>query len=151
MTNTTIQRLTVRRDAAIDALPPHLAAIMAAVRDHDIGYGIVLPNASRFRLPEGRPTILAIGNDLARAHGPDAWHLPSLRRFARRCRLALIIAAAPVPELYATAAHEAAIHRREVILVETRPRYEADWLACIQRAGPHLAVTLSTTPAEGTA
>ena len=40
-----------------------------------------------------------------------------------------------MPQLYATAAAEAVTYRRNTLIVETRPRYEADWLDVIQRAG----------------
>ncbi len=131
--------------------PPHLLPILLAVRDHGIAEAIVLPHAGRWRLPTDRPVILTLGDDMnvAVIDGPTAFHILSIRRFARSCRMAIIVAAAPVPELYAAAAHEAAVHRRNVIIVETRERFEADWLNVIERLG--LAIMLSTTPGAGSA
>jgi hypothetical protein len=148
-----IEHRVVRRDASLEGAAPHLVPIFLATRDHGCAHAIILPWAGRFRLPRGKPTVCLVGDDMAVPviDGPSAWHAPSLRRFAKSCRRAFIVATVPVAELYAAAAHEAAVARRDVLLIETRERYEADWLSAVQRIGPHLAIHLSTTRGEGRA
>jgi hypothetical protein len=152
-----VARLTLSREKAMAAIQsgaaaPHLVAILRGVIDAGIAYGIVLPHAAGpWRIPTGKPCLLLVGDDLHASHGPSAFDAASIRKFARDCRRAFIIASAPPIALYASAADEAIVGRRNTIIVETRERFEADWLACIERAGRHLAIHLSTSPGEGNA
>jgi hypothetical protein len=130
--------------------PAYLVPIVLAVLDHGCGFGTVVARAP-WHMPTDRPVIVTVGDNMNVTVGPNAFHFPSVRRFARTCHTAFIIATAPVPKLYAAAAAEAAIGRHNVIVVETRLRHEADWVEVLQKANPRIAITLSTCPTEGTA
>ena len=128
---------------------PHLHPIWIAVRDFGCRHGIVTANAGPFAPPTDRPCILFIGDDLdgEPPDGPLAFHRPSLRRYARTCRAAMIVATEPVVQVYAAAAREATVERRNVLIVETRLEKEADWYNCLLDVNPRLSITLSTSAA----
>ena len=59
----------------------------------------------------------------------------------------MIVATEPVVEVYAAAAREATVERRNVLIVETRLEKEADWYNCLLDVNPRLSITLSTSAA----
>jgi hypothetical protein len=59
----------------------------------------------------------------------------------------MIVATEPVIEVYAAAAREAAVERRNALIVETRLEKEADWYNCLIGVNPRLSITLSTSAA----
>lgn len=130
---------------------PHLIPLAQAIRDHGCAVAIVLPQAGRFRLPNDRPCVLFVGDDHETCEGPAAFHLPSLRRFVRTCRVAAIIACAPPESLYRLVINDATVLRRNVTIVETRGTHEADWYATIAKIKPHLSLALGLVQGEGTA
>jgi hypothetical protein len=134
---------------AIDNSPAHLRPIMIAVRDCGVSLCLVPQGKLRFDPPSNRPAIVLIGDDMHDAKGPNGFHRRSLVRFARRCSGAVIVACSPLVEAYASAAATAAGLRLNVLLVETRPQFEADWKAAIEAANPDIAFIIATVKPEG--
>ena len=146
--NTAVPR--ARLTTAIEVGPAYLRPIMVAVRDAGVGFGIVAQDSGPFDFPSNRPTIVILGDDLWESKGPNAFHQKSLRRFVKRCRNAVIMACEPLPVAYAAAAATAAGFLRDVIIVETQPRHEADWKAALDAINPDLNYIICTVkPAVG--
>ena len=141
MTVCTVPR--ARLDAAVEH-GEHSAPLYSAVRDHGCGLAIVTQHAGRFDLPaDGRPTIIAIGDDLDLALGPAAFHAKSLRRALKGVRLAVVMACEPLPEAYEAAARHAVGLRKNVVIVETLPEQEIAWVNLIRSIAPDTAFILA--------
>jgi hypothetical protein len=139
-----------RLDAAIESgLGTHLRPIWIAVRDAGVACGIVPQGGEAFDPPEDKPTIIIIGDDMLESLGPIAFHQPSLKRFVKRCRGAVIVACEPLLVAYATAAATAAGLRFNVVIVETRPEHEADWKQALDAINPDLNYILCSVRPEG--
>ena len=140
-----------RIDAFVPMAPPHLLPILYAVRHHGVGWAPVPQRPGRFTIPAGQPSIVVLGDDLHEALGPTAFHRKSVHRVLAGCCFAAIISCEPLPEVYAQAAAMAVLFRGDVVIVETRPRWEADWHALVRSVNPDLPVTIATVRFEGTA
>ena len=138
-----------RLTMAIDNGPSYLRPIMLAVRDGGVSLYVVPQGGEPFEPPRSRPAIVLIGDDMLESQGPLAFHKPSLVRFVRRCCGAVIVACEPLLVAYASAAAVAAGLQQDVIIVETRPRHEADWKAALDAANPALNCILCTTEPAG--
>ena len=123
--------LAERPDAA------HLAPPFAAVAE-GLGLAIAAQTAEPFRLPENRPVVLVVGDDLDTSLGPDGFHKPSLRRVLRRAAGVAVMAGAPRPEPYALAAEAALTFGATMVLIECREITEGDWNAFVATAAPRV-------------
>ena len=124
--------------------PEHLAPLFVAARDHGCAVLFVPQHAGRFDPPpRGKPTIIAIGDDLAQALGPAAFHAKSLRRALKGVRLAVVVACEPLPEAYEAAARHAVGLRKNVVIVETLPEQEIAWVNLIRSIAPDTAFILA--------
>ena len=133
-------------DRALEWSPPYLRPVIEAVRDHRVGMLFVGQSAEPFRIPDHpkRPAIVIIGDDFDRAVGPGGFHLPSVRRAIRGCHAFAVVSSAPQPDVYASIAATAALSRRNVMLIETRPEQELQWLSLIQKLAPKRFIWLAT-------
>ncbi|EHP93430.1 hypothetical protein [Methylorubrum extorquens] len=139
-------------DAALSRAPTHWQPMLSAVRDDGCGLVMVAQGRERFVVPTDRPYIVVIGDDMAAALGPGAFHVRSLRRYLARCRLALVVAGAPLAALYGESTARAARQRQDVVIVETRPEREAEWVEHIRRHAPaDVGIALATPVAQGRA
>lgn len=136
-------------DVAIAHTQPHLVPILTAVRDCGLAMMFVPQGAEAFRIPRGadRPTLTIIGDDFDAAHGPEGFHLPSVRRAIRSSLVFTVVSSAPSVEVYAAAAMAAVLGRLNALLVETRPEQELAWVGLIQKLAPGRPVLLSTVKA----
>lgn len=117
---------------------PHWRPILHAVCDHGVALAGIYQDRGPFRVPRGRPTILLLGDDLDASFGPTHFHAKSVQRFVRRCRYGIVVACSPEVALYLTAASIASALRKDVVLVETRPEHEADWVDRLRQIKPGL-------------
>lgn len=139
-------------DAALARAPDHFRPLFKAVRDEGCGLTIVGQGRERFAPGTDRPQLVVISDDMAAALGPNAFHARSLRRYLPRCGAAVVMACQPLPALYWEASSWAALRRRDVLIVETRPEREADWLDLIRAEAPaDVALGLGTTAPAGRA
>ena len=138
-----------RLDAAITVAAPHLRPLLAAVRDADCNLGQVPQHVGRFDFPTGRPLIAMLLDDFDLSCGPTAFHHKCVRRLIKRCSATLIVSGAPDERLYTASAAVAVILRRDVLIVETQPRWEADWAALIQAAHPGVPTVIHTPKPAG--
>lgn len=133
---------TFKTSAEMDRLEeraaPHWRAVYYAMRQHGIAFGGIIQDRSPFRIPRDRPTLLLLGDDLDASHGPAGFHAKSVRRFVERCRYGVVVACSPETVLYATAASIVAATRGDVVLIETRPEHEADWVNRLREIKPGL-------------
>lgn len=130
---------------------PHLVPPLLAVRDHGCRFMIAAQSKLRFTIPQDRPAIVVIGDDLSAALGPPGFHARSLRRYFARCRHVVIVACEPLPIAYGAAADRAVRDREDVAIIETRPEKEADWYAYVREVRPDVKVLLATVMPEGSA
>ncbi len=122
----------------------HLEPLLRAVRDGGCAFLMVTQHAGAFPMPpKRRPSILVIGDDLNEALGPAAFHAPSLRRYVRSCGYAVVVSCEPLPHAYLAAAAFAITQRRNVVLVETRPEREIEWVRLLQETKPGLPILLA--------
>lgn len=129
---------------AIERGAEHYRPIWMAVRDFGCAYALIAQKAGAFDVTGPMPTILVIGDDLDEALGPSAFHRKSLKRYIRTCEAAIIVSCEPVLTAYAAAATIPVLKRRNVILVETLPRYEADWVALLNGIKPDVVRLIAT-------
>lgn len=133
-------------DRAMAHAEPHLRPVLLAVRDHRVGMLFVGQSADPFRLPRDpkRPAIIIIGDDFDRAVGPAGFHLPSVRRAFRAAGSFAVISSAPPVDVYQAMSTAAALTRRSVMIIETRPEQEIQWVSLIQKVAPKRPVIVST-------
>lgn len=133
-------------DAAIAYAQPHLIPVLTAVRDLGLAMMFVPQGQDPFRIPKTprKPTMTIVGDDLAKAFGPDAFHMPSIRRVIRESRVFAVVSSAATVEVYGAISATAAAVRVNAVLVETRPEQELAWVALIQKLAPGRPLWLST-------
>ena len=132
--------------AAIDSTPAYLHPILEVVRDHGVAMLFVPQGTQAFRIPDQpkKPAIILIGDDLEAAHGPDGFHMPSIRRAIRACSSFAVVSSAPQAAVYATVAVGVAATRQHAMLIETRPEQELAWVGLIQKLAPGRFIQLAT-------
>ena len=130
---------------------PHLRHPLLAVRDHGCRFMLAAQSSERFTVPQDRPAIVIIGDDLSAALGPAGFHAESLRSYLARCSGAVIVPRVPLPEAYAHACDLAVRLRRDVVIIETRPEREAEWYGFLQAVHPTIQIALATMKPAGTA
>ncbi|MCJ2030914.1 hypothetical protein MKK50_16210 [Methylobacterium sp. J-043] len=137
-------------DAALSRAPLHLRPLFLAVRDRGCGLILVAQSRERFTVPAGRPHILLVGDDLAAALGPGGFHARAMRRYLVTCRAAIVVACEPLPSLYGEVCAWAQEKRENVVIIETRPEREAEWLTLLREvAPPDIALALGTVKPAG--
>jgi len=132
--------------AAMEKSPEYLHPILGAVRDHGAAMLFVSQGTQAFRIPDQpkKPTIILVGDDFDRAHGPGGFHLPSIRRAIRACSSFAVVASAAQPAVYATVTVGVAALRQNAMLIETRPEQELAWVALIQKLAPRRFIQFAT-------
>lgn len=132
--------------AALEATPEYLHPIIEAVRDHGVAMLFVPQGREAFRIPAKpkKPAIIMVGDDFDKAHGPEGFHLPSIRRAIRTCSSFAVVSSAAQPAVYATIAVGVAMLRQDAMLIETRPEQEIAWIALIQKLAPGRFIWLAT-------
>ena len=135
---------------AIQASPPHLQVILAAVRDRYIRFGHIKQHQGAFSFPDGLPIVLLLGDDYSLAWGPQAFSQTSLRRFLQEASSAVVVSGAPEVEAYSLAVAGAVLSNRHTLIIESTERWEADWVALLRELSPGLP-TLVSTPGRGKA
>lgn len=133
-------------DKMLEVAEPHLKPIVKAIRDQGVRMMFVPQDAGSFRLPRGgdRAAITIIGDDMDRADGPEGFHMPSVRRAIRSADWFAVISSGPQVPVYASAAILCANTRRNVLMVETRPEQEIQWVKLIQKLAPGRPLCLAT-------
>lgn len=123
-----------------------LKPIVRAIRDHGVRMMFVPQEAGPFRLPKGgdRAAITIIGDDMHQAHGPNGFHLPSVRRAIRSANWFAVVSSAPPQKVYEAAAALCATTRGNVFMVETRLEQEIQWVQLIQKLAPGRPLCLAT-------
>lgn len=129
---------------AIQASPPHLQVILAAVRDGHIRFGHVKQHQGAFSFPNGLPIVLLLGDDYSLAWGPQAFSKTSMRRFLREASSAVVVSGAPEVEAYSLAVAGAVLSNRHTLIVESVERWESEWIAFLRELAPGLPTLIST-------
>ena len=130
----------------------HLTPVMQAVRYYGVRM-VFVPQGVK-DLDEALPDVLAepfialIGDDMHQALGPKAFDRKMLTRLIRQADVAVIIACEALYEVYDQMSRQAAIGRRNVLIIETRPERELEWLTCLRSEVPKLPITLCTVKPE---
>jgi len=130
----------------------HLTPLMQAVRYYGVSM-VFVPQGIKDH-HEALPAVLAepfialIGDDMHQALGPKAFGKKMLARLIRQADVATIIACEAVYDVYDQMSQQAAIGRRNVLIIETLPHRELEWLSCLHRTAPKLPITLCTVKPE---
>ncbi len=136
-----------RLDYAMQHCAPHLYPVLLAVRDWPVGLLFVSQKSGRFSVPTDsgmrRAAVLLVGDDTTRSLGPNGFHTASLFAAIRNTDAFVIVAGAPSDEIYAAGA-AVAVGGKNAMIVETRPRHEADWTDLIGKLAPGRPILLST-------
>ena len=122
-------------DQALARSPAHLRPVMDAICAHHVSLLYVTQGLQPFAIPRDpqRSTVVIIGDDNDRADGPGGFHLPSLRRVIRASVAFAVVSSAPPTVVYASMTAAAVITRRNILLIETRPEQELQWVSLIQK------------------
>lgn len=136
-------------DYALLRASPHLVPALKAVRDHDCRFMVVAQSRAGFRVPQVRPAIVIIGDDMNTSLGPPGFHVQSLRRYLTRCAAIAVMSGAAVAPLYAQICDVAASRRKCVALIETREGHEAEWYALAEECAPRASITLASPSVGG--
>ena len=137
-----------RLAAILETTSPRLRPILTIIRDGGINLYAIPPGGDEFDPSTDKPAIVLI-DDTIEPKGPNAFHQKSLRRFVERCHRAVLSACEPLPDVYAAAAVDAAVFRRNVCIVETMPEYQASWAAALYAANPDLVLLCIVEPTGG--
>lgn len=132
---------------ALATAAPHLRPIIEAVRDHGVGMMFAPQGSGAFRLPRKQASITILGDDFSEALGPDAFHMPSVRRAIRSAGCFAVVSSAPQQSAYTAMAVAAVISGRNTLIVETRPEQEIQWVHLIQKLAPRRFIWLATVKA----
>ena len=130
----------------------HLTPVMQAVRYYGVSM-VFVPQGVK-DLDETLPDVLAepfialIGDDMYRALGPKAFGKKMLTRLIRQADVAAIVASEAVHEVYDQLSQQAALARRNVLIIETLPNRELEWLGALRKVAPELPITLCTVKPE---
>ena len=131
---------------------PHWRPLLKAVRDEGCGLLMVAQSPEAFEVPEDRPHIVVLGDDLAAALGPGGFDDESVRAFLPRCGAVAIVACAPIAALYWEVATWAVKDREPVLIIETRPEREAEWVELVRALVPSKAgIAVATVRPQGNA
>lgn len=142
----TRERLTRTINAAASSAP-HLKPVFEGVRDGGVHLLFVPQSATAFRMPAAaasKPRVVIIGDDFDQSMGPNAFHMPSLRRLIRAGALFGVVTASPEAGLYGSATLAAVLHRSLSVIVETRLEHELQWVELIQKLAPGRMAWLHT-------
>lgn len=130
----------------------HLTPVMEAVRHHGVSL-VFVPQGIKDhheKLPAviAQPFIALIGDDMHHALGPKAFGKKMLTRLINQADVATIIACEALYDVYDQMSQIAAIGRRNVLIIETQPKRELEWIAAIRSVRPKLTITLCTVKPE---
>ena len=130
----------------------HLTPVIQAVRYYGVSM-VSVPQGIKDHhetLPAvlAQPFIALIGDDMHQALGPKAFGKKMLARLIREADAAAIIACEAIHEVYDQMSQQAAIGRRNVLIIETLPERELEWLTCLRSESPKLPITLCTVKVE---
>jgi hypothetical protein len=130
----------------------HLTPVMQAVRYYGVSM-VFVPQGIKDKheaLPAvlAKPFIALIGDDMHQALGPRAFGKKMLTRLIREADTAAIIACEAIYDVYDQMSQKAAIGRRNVLIIETLPKRELEWLSCLRSVAPNLPITLCTVKPE---
>ncbi len=120
----------------------HLLPIWDAVAEADVTSATVMQNEGRWTIPEGRPAVLIIGDDLTEAKGPRAFSARSFRAFLPRCSAIAFMGGVPLVNVYAEAARRAAEERETVAIIESQPEHAEAWIALVDKMAPKAALLI---------
>ncbi|QDM27516.1 hypothetical protein FNL56_16345 [Tardiphaga sp. vice304] len=140
-------RAAIKRDRAIRR--SHLFPLFDAVANFACSFLIAPQGCETFELPRS-PWILYLGDDLHFVWGPRAFPADSLDKAINEASYAVIVSSGPEPYPYRMVATMAAKHRKNVLLIETRPNQSNAWKERIKaiRGSNELPVTHCMTPPE---
>lgn len=130
----------------------HLTPVMQAVRYYGVSMVFVPQGIKDYH--EALPAVLAepfialIGDDMHQALGAKAFGKKMLARLIREADCAAIIASEAVYDVYDQISQQAAIGRRNVLIIETLPKRELEWLTLLRSVAPKLPITLCTVKPE---
>lgn len=136
-----------RLDQTLATAAPHLRPIIEAVRNHGVGMMFAPQGSGAFRLPRKQALITVLGDDFNEALGPDAFHMPSVRRAIRSAGCFAVVSSAPQRDAYTAMAMTAVVSRQNTVIVETRPEQEIQWVHLIQKLAPRRFIWLATVKA----
>ena len=122
---------------------PHLVAPLTAARDHGCRFVVVAQGKRGFRITDGPPAIVIIGDDMAAALGPSAFNERSLERYFRTCHYAAFVACRAEPIVYAAAATYAVERRKNVAIIETLPSRLDEWVLAVEAAKPGIKMLIA--------
>ena len=132
-------------ERAMRAGPAHLRPVWWAAKHGRCALLIVGQGAAEQRLPpRSQPLITLLGDDTDRADGPDGFAREWLRKLVAGCAVGLVVSSEPMAHAYEAAAAAAVVHRRDVVIIETRPEQEIAWLDFILKAQPNIRLTVCT-------
>lgn len=121
-------------------LADHTQRIEAAVLAGEIDLLIVTNLTGQntpFPVPmPDRPCIVFIGDDMQRALGPRAFHRKSLKMLVCAVESVVLVASGPITKVYDDALDVARSKRRPVVILETLPVAEWDWVNFLERHAP---------------
>ena len=132
----TRERLTF----AVEHGPEHLRPLYLAARDFGVRLATIEQRAGAFRPPTDKPVLMVLGDDTLTPLGPAGFDRKSVKRFAARCDVAVVMSCAPLLAGYAAAAACAAGYRRDALIVESQPKHEQAWLDLLREANPSMRI-----------
>lgn len=138
-------------DEIIATGPEHLRPICVAVRDHGACLMLVPQSPEPFSEPRSitRTPIVMVLDDTDRSLGPDGFDLPSIAKAVQASGAFAIIASAATVTPYATMAAIASAGGA-VMIVETRPEHEREWIALVTMLAPKGKLIVSTVKGDNT-
>jgi hypothetical protein len=121
---------------------PHLAEPLKAVLDHGCRFVVVSQGPRGFRVHDGPPAIVILGDDLNEALGPGGFNAKAVNRYLASCGGVVIVACEAMPCLYEAAAGYAVDKQENVAIIETQPHRIDEWVLVAEAARPGIRMLI---------
>jgi hypothetical protein len=134
---------------ADDYTPAHLKGIFRAVRDHKISFMTFPQNGPKVdleKLISVKAFVAIIGDDMDCSLGPDHFDPAVIRKLLEKAAGIAIISSALVENVYALFAEFAGIRREGMVIIETRPEHEMQWIERVSKMTPKTFLIVTTPP-----
>jgi hypothetical protein len=136
---------------ASDLTPKHLKGIFEAARDYQIGFMHFPRNHQKVdleRLNAAKAFVAIVGDDTDCSMGPDHFDAVFVRMLLEKAFGIAVISSAVIEDIYTLFAEVAGLCRKSMVIIETRPEHEMQWIARVNEIAPNTHLVVSTPKPE---
>ncbi len=146
-----IDRADLGNIIASDLTPRHLKSVFEAARDYKIGFMYFPQNhqkADLEKLNAAKAFVAIVGDDIDCSMGPDHFDAVFMQTLLEKAFSIAVISSAVVEDVYTLFAEIAGLWRKSMVIIETRPEHEMQWIARVNEIAPNTHLVVSTPKPE---